>query len=533
MSTLAFSGFINSFLVFLIGIFVYSSNRKKLENQLFFTLCLGIVFWQGNYGFWQMADSEKGSLFFLRLITIGSVLSSVIFLHLVLALLNLIEKRKKILNWSYLVTLLILGFVFSPFYISEVRAYPFYSYWPIAGTGTTLNIIWGLILAGAAFWLLIRSYRRSSGERKNQVGYFILALSILCVAGLFNLPQWYGIPLFPYGNFLIFLYPLIISFAIVKYHLFEIKVVLTEMLVGLMAIVLAGEIFMFENFQTKMLGFGIFLLFCFTGYLLVRATRQEIKKREEVEKLANRLKEASKNIEELSRMKTEFLKVVNHQLRTPVTIIKGMLSMMVEGTVKGKELNEYIKKTYFSSERLTTILDDILLAQRLIGKTEEMLLQPCQIEEITQRVVDHLETQAEMKGLRILFKKPKSPIPVTLADEEKVERALSRLIDNAILYTAKGKIEVSLALRKKEEKAFIQISIKDQGIGLTKEDKKDLFKLFHRGERATLLHPNGSGLGLFIVKNLVEAHQGQIEAESKGKDKGTTFIITLPVVSEI
>ena len=388
-----------------------------------------------------------------------------------------------------------------------------------------------------AFVLFFQKYKRSKNLERAQAQYMLIGLALFGLSGFLVdiiLPVVSGTSKYFWTSPISSLFFVgFTTLAITRYHLFEIKVVLTEMLVGLMAIVLAGEIFMFENFQTKILGFGIFLLFCFTGYLLVRATRQEIKKREEVEKLANRLKEASKNIEELSRMKTEFLKVVNHQLRTPVTIIKGMLSMMVEGTVKGKELNEYIKKTYFSSERLTTILDDILLAQRLIGKTEEMLLQPCQIEEITQRVVDHLETQAEMKGLRILFKEPKSQIPVTLADEEKIERALSRLIDNAILYTEKGKIEVSLALRKKEEKAFIQISIKDQGIGLTKEDKKDLFKLFHRGERATLLHPNGSGLGLFIVKNLVEAHQGQIEAKSKGKDKGTTFIITLPVVSEI
>ena len=122
-----------------------------------------------------------------------------------------------------------------------------------------------------------------------------------------------------------------------------------------------------------------------------------------------------------------------------------------------------------------------------------------------------------------------------------IERIVSRVIDNAILYTPstgsgrgdKNQIKVSLKLKKLKDKRFIQISVKDSGLGLTKEDKKNLFKLFHRGEEATSLHPNGSGLGLFIVKNLVELHKGTIKVKSEGRNKGTTFIIRLPISTEI
>ncbi len=128
----------------------------------------------------------------------------------------------------------------------------------------------------------------------------------------------------------------------------------------------------------------------------------------------------------------------------------------------------------------------------------------------------------------MVFNKSKDKIPLALLDEEIINRIVSRLIDNAVLYTDKGKVEVSLDLIKEKDNKFIQISVQDSGIGLDRKDKKNLFKLFHRGEKATSLHPNGSGLGLFIVKNLVESHKATVKAESRGRGKGSTFIVSFP-----
>lgn len=271
--------------------------------------------------------------------------------------------------------------------------------------------------------------------------------------------------------------------------------------------------------------------------------------------LEQRVKEQVKNIEALSEMKSEFLKVVSHQLRTPASIIKGMASMIVEGSAKGKKKEEFIKKLYLSSERLITILDDILVSQRLVGKTETLNLEPLQVEEIIEKAVNQFRTRAEMRGLELSFKKPEKPLSKSLVDQEMLERAIARFIDNAILYTPapgleetgqvpKGKIEVSLSPKKEKEKPrsretslrgrdFIEIKVKDSGIGLDEKDKKLLFKLFSRGQRAISLHPNGSGLGLFIANEIIKAHQGEIKAESKGRGKGTTFTITLPVITEL
>lgn len=546
MDILAYSGFLNSFLVLSIGIFVYLKSRKELKNKLFFLLCFSVFVWQASYGFWQMAQSGEDSLFFLRFITISSVISSVLFLHLVLSILSLVKEKKTLLQWTYIITFAIISLVFTPFYVSGLREYPFYQYWPVAGLSTHLNIIWGLILSVGAFNLLIKRYKESKGESRNQTAYFLLALFILFIGGLFNVPQWYGVSLFPYGNFLIFLFPLIIAFAIVRYHLFEIRVILTEILVLILGFVLLILPFITSGFLRN-LTIAIFVSFVFLGFLLIRSTHQEVQKRKEAEELANKLqkasgelreaytelKKASENIKELSEMKTEFLKVVNHQLRTPVSIIKGMSSMLTEGGLSKKKQKDYVKKLYLSSERLHTILDDILVAQNLAGGPTSVELRPCNIGEVIERIVSHQQSIAEAKGLKMVFNRPKEKIPLALLDEEIINRIVSRLIDNAVLYTDKGKIEVSLVLIKEKDNKFIQISVKDSGIGLDKKDKKNLFKLFHRGDKATSLHPNGSGLGLFIVKNLIESHKGTVKVDSKGRGKGSTFIVSLPFLTEV
>lgn len=390
--------------------------------------------------------------------------------------------------------------------------------------------------------LYLTSIRKVFPQRIGDVIHICVALLVI---SNFNLYYGNGI-----GSYFVFLFFLLIILS--SLLLDEFIPLFTGVLVSL---ILIGEFFLSADLTRisyipvvgKILQIIAFLTVGWSCSSLVKRTLSEQKtsqelrkttgelreKTQELQKAYTELKEASKNIEALSEMKSEFLKVVNHQLRTPVSIIKGMSSILAEGTLPQEKQKDFIQKLYLSSERLTTILDDILTAQALVGGIEKPKLAPCQIEEIVKSQIEHLKSRAEAKDLKILYKKPKETLPITLADPEMLKRILSRLIDNAILYTEKGKIEASLTLKKDKDKDFIQISVRDTGIGLDKEDKKNLCKLFYRGDRATHLHTNGSGLGLFIVKNLIEAHQGKIEAKSKGRDKGSTFIVRLPVITEV
>lgn len=253
-----------------------------------------------------------------------------------------------------------------------------------------------------------------------------------------------------------------------------------------------------------------------------------------MEKLTKRLRKAYKNIKDLSQMKTEFLKVVGHQLRTPVSIIRGLVSMLEEGGVSRDKEKKYIGELYLTSERLTTILEDILVAQRLVAEEYKVEPAPCDAAELLKNITEQFEPMAAKKHLKLIIESPKEKIFKLSMDEETVEKIVSRLVDNAILYTSverggKKEIVISFNTSKEGRKKFIAISVQDSGIGLNEHDKKNLFKLFFRGKRAVYVRPNGSGLGLFIVKKLAEAHGGRIKVESKGRGKGSTFTLILPV----
>jgi len=520
--------FINGFLATIFGFFVYSKNRKKLLHQTFLLMNLGVAIWSFSYCVWLSMEEETNALFWSRILNFGATLVPIFYLHWVLTFLDLVEKRKKLLIFGYSITFIFISFSFTPYYIKSVKPVLDFPYWPQAGPLYVCFLFLGYFgLIGYAIYQLFKARKVAKGEKRNQIDYIILASIVGFGGGATNFPLMFGISLLPpIGQPLVALYPFITTFAIIKYHLFEIRVLLTELLVGIMGLILFLQMIFAPTKEWKISALSIFLLFLIFGYLLIKYTHQEIKRKEELE-------EAYRKIEALSEMKSEFLKVVNHQLRTPFSIIRGLVSMMSEGEVSPERQKEFIQKLNFSVERLGTILDDILAAQSLVGGMEPPILSPCQIEEIVKMQVEHFKPQAEAKGIKISFKKPKEPLPITLADQQMIERIVSRLIDNAILYSEKGEIEVSVDLERENKKEWIKISVKDQGIGLDEKDKENLFKLFYRGEKATSMHPNGTGLALFIVKNYVESHRGKIEAKSEGRGKGSTFIVTLPVITEL
>ncbi|MFH1551451.1 MAG: HAMP domain-containing sensor histidine kinase, partial [bacterium] len=165
---------------------------------------------------------------------------------------------------------------------------------------------------------------------------------------------------------------------------------------------------------------------------------------------------------------SEFLRIVNHQLRTPTSIIKGMLSMLVEGSIQGPEkIKETINKVYNSAERLETILDDLLDAQDLIGGKLALDFKPTDLEKLINKVIKDLTISAKQKNLSLIFNKLEKPLPPIMLDEIIMEKVFDKLIDNAVLYTDKGGISINAEIIQQENKEFIRIIVQDTGIGIT------------------------------------------------------------------
>jgi len=232
----------------------------------------------------------------------------------------------------------------------------------------------------------------------------------------------------------------------------------------------------------------------------------------------------------VERLKTEFVSLSAHQLRTPLSAIKWSLKMILDGDLGKitKEQREVIEKVYKYNERMINLINDLLDVTRI--EEGRYLYRPvlAEIEPIVQSVINSYKEEIEKKKLKFEFKKPKEKLPKVRVDVEKIGLAIQNLLENAIRYTPEGgQIAVSLTLVEKA----IEFSIRDSGIGIPKDQQERVFTKFFRAPNAMRMEPEGSGLGLFITKNIIEAHGGKIWFESE-EGKGTTFYFTLPIGGE-
>lgn len=248
-----------------------------------------------------------------------------------------------------------------------------------------------------------------------------------------------------------------------------------------------------------------------------------------VEKQTNELALVNQRLRTLDRTKSEFISIASHQLRTPLTVIRGYLSMLQEGTIgtcDDKALM-HIEKVMKSTERLITLVNDLLDISRIERGTMVFDMQSMRLEDLVRDVFSDFVNEAQKKGLAFQFVAPRSPTPPIPMDAQKLRQTILNLIDNAIKYTAKGTVQVSVKRVGNE----VRLYVTDTGIGMTEEVRNNLFQKFMRGEGIAQMYTEGLGLGLYVAKQIIAYHNGRIWADSEGKGKGSTFAFALKIPS--
>ena len=233
----------------------------------------------------------------------------------------------------------------------------------------------------------------------------------------------------------------------------------------------------------------------------------------------------------IERMKTEFVSIAAHQLRTPLSAIKWTLKMLLDGDLGEitEEQREFVNKAYRANERMIKLINDLLNVARIEEGRYLYKLSSLSIEPLVRKIVESLKQEAERKKIKLEFKKPKKKLPKLMLDAEKISLAIQNLVENAIKYTpAGGKVTVSLKVENEE----VVFSVKDTGVGIPKEQQDRVFSKFFRGANVMRMETEGSGLGLFITKNIIEAHGGRIWFQSK-EGKGTTFYFAIPFFQKV
>ncbi|PJC22677.1 hypothetical protein COV28_02175 [candidate division WWE3 bacterium CG10_big_fil_rev_8_21_14_0_10_48_23] len=227
---------------------------------------------------------------------------------------------------------------------------------------------------------------------------------------------------------------------------------------------------------------------------------------------------------ELERTRREFVAMASHELRTPLTGVKGFLDMVLEGDA-GKinpQVRTYLEDAYESTERMVRLVEDLLSASRVERGKIEFKLQNIDLLAVASEVVTDLSEAAKRKGLKLEIV-PLRPSQVQ-ADPDKLREILINLVGNAIKFTDEGEIMISF----QTEKGKLITSVKDTGIGIAKKDQPHIFKRFYTVETTLARERHGTGLGLYISKQLVEGMGGEIWLESE-LGKGSTFSFSLPL----
>ena len=247
------------------------------------------------------------------------------------------------------------------------------------------------------------------------------------------------------------------------------------------------------------------------------------------------LEMANDRLEQLEEAKSKFVAVTAHQLRTPLSAIKWTFDMMQSGQLGpvNEEQKEFLKKGFASTQRMIRIVNDLLNVDQLEADRKDYQFAPVDLVSLLDGVSAEFTNQALSKKISFELKKPTKALPPIEGDENKLRVVLENLIDNAIKYTPQGgRVSVTLSDDKlNSANRAIQVDIADSGIGIADTDRSKVFSKFFRASNAIRIEPDGSGIGLYLSKDIVEMHGGSLSYE-QAPGGGTVFHLILPLTQK-
>lgn len=520
----------------LIGLFVFLKNRD-IVSKILLTISVVFSFWSFfNLITWtnNQSDHIMFAWSFFSVLEIIFFAASFYFFYVAI-------KHKDLGFWTKLLIIIVI----SPIIILLPTKYNLESFDLSVCGVVSQNIFYiayvfafDVIVILSIVFLSIKETISSRGDEKKKIKYLSMGmlfflLSFLFASYLSTILVKFGLAndfqIEQFGLFGMIVFMGLLAFLIVRYELFNIKLIGAEALMISLIILIASEFFFIplDNLSNIILISITLLLAVIFGIMLIHSVKKEDQRKAELQLMSDKLASANDQLRKLDNTKSEFISIASHQLRTPLTAIKGFLSLLMEGSYGKMEEKQMdvINKVYTSNERLIALVEDLLNISRIESGRMEFKLEPWSIEGIVKEVVDTFVLKAKEHNLYLETKFMEDPLPKLTIDGGKVREVVSNFVDNAIKYTPKGGVNVKIT----REGANARVTVSDTGIGIPATELPYLFSKFSRGKDTSRLNTGGTGLGLYVGKSMIEANGGKVWAESEGEGRGSRFIIELPI----
>ncbi|HCU70484.1 MAG TPA: hypothetical protein DIC35_01870 [Candidatus Moranbacteria bacterium] len=505
-----------------LGFIVYYQQKKSFTNKLFLLFTISLVTWVNFNFFENWVKDESLAKIFLKLDFMSAPIG-VFFISLFLVNFPRPESRITLKKSLFLFApaFLASSFAASDLIIKDV----FFENDKIGFYDGTFFYLYALVIVGYSFFGLgVLSWRikKSNKKEKKQMKLILWGFSIMLVFFMvFNLvlQNYVSKVIFRVNTFSPILLIVITGYAIYKHQLFNIKVFSAQLMTLLIWVFIFLQFFFINNWMNYVVTSITFFIAVFFGILLIRSVKNEIDKKEELEIANNKLLK-------MDEIKSEFISMASHQLRTPLTSMKGFLSIMKKG-VYGEvpeSLNEPVRFIEAANDRLIMLVEDMLNVSQIEAGRMSFNFKKENVNEVVQEIFHSFTVMAQEKNLKLEISLAKR-LPKISMDYGKIRETISNIVDNAIKYTQSGSVRME-TIRKEN---VVQIVISDTGIGIDKKGFEFLFDKFARGEKAQEIKKSGVGLGLYLGKRIIEAHQGKIKVKSEGREKGAIFTVELPI----
>lgn len=521
------------------SIFLHKSTSRKL-NVSFLLLSLTLAFWSIAKVIFRYVEDPILTFYTLKAVYAIPILIPVFFLYIT----HIFPNKDTSLLKTKTVTILlsIIGFVgvsmvlFTNLIIKGAEIPEVGEKIVQFGDFYILFILHFTILFGLSYFALIKKFIITKDKLiKSQLMNLIVGTIIASLLGMLTnmILPWYGYNALNWlGNLTTGIFIGFVFYSIVRYHLFDLKIIATEVFVVFIISVLSLELFFVEYRIEFLIKLAVLLMVSLFGYNVIRSSYREIQIRRHNAKLAEELLVVNKKLKELDRLKSEFVSIASHQLRSPITAIKGYSSLLLEDSFGKlpKKASDAVEKIFDSSCFMACSVQDFLDVSNIDQGSMQYNFEVFDLKKVVKAIEEEHSIIANKKGLAFGLTLNESEKYMVKADLGKIRQVFSNIIDNAIKYTPKGSITITMS--KNDFTKRIIVEIKDTGIGIPKETLRNLFTKFTRAENAYKVNVSGTGLGLYVAKQMIEAHKGRIWAISEGENKGSTFYIELAEYKE-